>query len=182
MSDKVFRSIIVIRSVDSKMLNSVILDKISNEYNDNVLGGTIYNNDGSVSAVWEHYHGKWDQVPGTVDIFTLPTFECSVSEYAEIIRNSYKDYNIPKWFVSKSENRREYMRQEDFMIWKENHNNIGKIVEKRSGNPFKSGLYYATVKTCERNPYSGLWGFTFEEDESIVDIKQLKLVHNYACS
>lgn len=171
---KAMRSVIICISPSSRMLTSKMLAIIATDYE---LGKEIGNvfDEGVEVARWMHYEGKLDKIPGEVDILITPTFDCDEVYYADVIRN-YNSYDIPKWFVSKYEDRREYMRQEDFQVWKENQNRKGSVVQKRSGKPFKSGLFTATVKTCERNPYTGLWGFTFEEDESIVDIKQLKFV------
>lgn len=47
---------------------------------------------------------------------------------------------------------------------------IDKQVFKRSKKPFKSKNHYNTVKTITQNPHTGRKAFTFEEDESIVDV------------
>jgi len=52
---------------------------------------------------------------------------------------------------------------------------IGSIVCKRSLNKFKSGEVFNTVTGVVRNPYTMRWAFTFEEDDSCVEIKQINL-------
>ena len=47
--------------------------------------------------------------------------------------------------------------------------NIGKLVVKRSGKPFKSGLKTATVKDVVQSPYTEEEAYTFIEDDSIVN-------------
>ena len=42
-------------------------------------------------------------------------------------------------------------------------------VRKKSGKPFKSRLQINTVKGEKINPYTGKPGYTFEEDDSIVN-------------
>jgi hypothetical protein len=46
-------------------------------------------------------------------------------------------------------------------------------VKKKSGKPFKSGIRIATVKSATTNPNTGMPAYTFEEDNSVVDIRQL---------
>lgn len=54
---------------------------------------------------------------------------------------------------------------------------IGQKVNKpKSKNPFKSKLLINTVKGITVNPNTGRPGFTFEEDESIVDCYQCGLI------
>lgn len=54
---------------------------------------------------------------------------------------------------------------------------IGQKVNKpKSKNPFKSTFLVNTVKGITVNPNTGRPGFTFEEDESIVDCFQCGLV------
>ncbi|EBS4516560.1 hypothetical protein DQT32_04000 [Salmonella enterica subsp. enterica serovar Braenderup] len=171
---KHMRSVLICINPESRMLTSKMLAIIADEYEMGKELGSITDGDIEV-ARWMHYEGKLDKIPASIDILITPTFDCDEVYYANEIRN-FSGYIEPKWFVAKTEDRREVYRTEDFQIWSEHHKSVGKVVEKRSGNPFKSGLYYGTVKTCERNPYTGLWGFTFEEDESIVDIKQCRYV------
>lgn len=52
---------------------------------------------------------------------------------------------------------------------------IGSIVCKRSLSKFKSGEVFNTVTDVVRNPYTMRWSFTFEEDDSCVEIKQINL-------
>lgn len=56
---------------------------------------------------------------------------------------------------------------------------IGCIVIKKSKLPFKSGSIYARVKGITINSYSGNEGFSFYEDDSIVDCFRCKLVPQY---
>lgn len=51
---------------------------------------------------------------------------------------------------------------------------IGTLVEKHSRKPFKSGNRVNTVKGFTINPHSNLQAVTFEEDDSIVDLIQIK--------
>lgn len=53
---------------------------------------------------------------------------------------------------------------------------IGQRVEKRSGKPFKSGLRVATVTGQAINLHTGKPGFTFAEDDSVVDIRICQVV------
>jgi len=53
---------------------------------------------------------------------------------------------------------------------------IGKKVQKRSKKPFKSACIINTVKNVTINQDSGKIAFTFEEDDSIVDVYQCELV------
>lgn len=55
---------------------------------------------------------------------------------------------------------------------------IGRRVVKRSGKPFKSGEKVATVKSVTGNPHSGKLAFTFEEDDSCVDVYQCVVYDN----
>jgi hypothetical protein len=50
----------------------------------------------------------------------------------------------------------------------------GVRVYKKSGKPFKSGHKINTVKGLTCNPNTDLLAYTFIEDESIVDCKQVK--------
>ena len=45
------------------------------------------------------------------------------------------------------------------------------LVCKRSGKPFKSGRRINTVAGETTNPHSGKPGYTFVEDDSIVDVR-----------
>jgi len=53
---------------------------------------------------------------------------------------------------------------------------IGEIVYKTSGKPFKSGNKFNTVKGIVVNQNTQLYGFVFEEDESIVDCHQAEIL------
>jgi hypothetical protein len=53
---------------------------------------------------------------------------------------------------------------------------IGKLVFKPSGKPFKSGLKHNTVKELVTNPNTGKIAYSFNEDNSIVDVHQCELV------
>lgn len=46
---------------------------------------------------------------------------------------------------------------------------------KKSGKPFKSRLKENTVKDFCINPHTGEHAYSFIEDESIVDLKQLDI-------
>lgn len=52
---------------------------------------------------------------------------------------------------------------------------IGQAVVKKSGKPFKSGDKTATVKAFTVNPNTGHPGFSFYEDESVVDCRTTQL-------
>lgn len=52
---------------------------------------------------------------------------------------------------------------------------IGSKLRKKSSNKFKSGEVFNTVNGVVRNPYTLLWAFTFDEDDSCVDVRQMKL-------
>lgn len=52
---------------------------------------------------------------------------------------------------------------------------VGKKVVKRSNRPFKSELKVNTATGVVRNPNTHLWALTFVEDESVVDVKQLRI-------
>lgn len=53
---------------------------------------------------------------------------------------------------------------------------IGKKVFKPSGKPFKSGLKINTVKAITSHPILNIPAFTFEEDDSLVECRRVKLV------
>lgn len=54
---------------------------------------------------------------------------------------------------------------------------IGQKVEKTSHRPFKSQLRKNTVKEVVRHPYlKERFAFTFEEDDSVVEISKCRLV------
>jgi hypothetical protein len=60
--------------------------------------------------------------------------------------------------------------QEDWPNW------VGRVVEKHSGKPFKSGQTTATVKSFTTNPrHEDRPAFTFEEDDSVVDAVQVRV-------
>lgn len=50
-------------------------------------------------------------------------------------------------------------------------------VIKKSGKSFKSGLYSNTVESVVTNPKTGRIGFSFIEDDSIVDCRKLLVVN-----
>jgi hypothetical protein len=50
---------------------------------------------------------------------------------------------------------------------------VGDKVFKKSGKPFKSQNKINTIKEITINPNTNLEAFSFEEDESIVDVRQL---------
>lgn len=52
---------------------------------------------------------------------------------------------------------------------------IGKKVYKTSDKPFKSTLKIATVKGITANPWTQRPGFTFEEDDSVVECRMCEL-------
>lgn len=49
---------------------------------------------------------------------------------------------------------------------------IGEQVRKESGKPFSSGSKTNTVKGIVSNPMTARLGFTFKEDDSVVDCSQ----------
>lgn len=51
---------------------------------------------------------------------------------------------------------------------------IESVVRKVSGLPFKSGFKTATIKGYMENPYTGRDSYTFEEDDSCVEIFRCK--------
>lgn len=63
----------------------------------------------------------------------------------------------------------------DYSMWEYACSMIGKKVLKHSGKPFKSTLKTNTCTGIIRNPNTNLWALTFAEDDSVVDVKQLKL-------
>lgn len=63
----------------------------------------------------------------------------------------------------------------DKEMWDTASKLIGVVVRKKSNNPFKSGEKYNTVKSVVRNPYTHQWAVSFIEDESVVDVKQIKI-------
>lgn len=46
---------------------------------------------------------------------------------------------------------------------------VGAVVHKNTNKPFKSRLRYNTVKGLAKNEQTGIMGFLFEEDDSIVE-------------
>lgn len=67
-----------------------------------------------------------------------------------------------------------YNVDSDYESYKRAQSMIGSKVIKSSKRPFKSTLIVNTCNGVIRNPYTNLWGITFEEDDSIVDVKQVK--------
>ncbi|AQW89003.1 hypothetical protein pEaSNUABM50_00500 [Erwinia phage pEa_SNUABM_50] len=63
----------------------------------------------------------------------------------------------------------------DHYTWVQGTSMVGSKVVKRSGRPFKSQLKCNTCTGIVRNPHTHLWALTFADDDSIVDVKQLKL-------
>lgn len=55
-------------------------------------------------------------------------------------------------------------------------NIIHSKVEKHSGKPFKSTLKTNTIKSILKNPNSGNPAFSFNEDDSVVDIEMCKII------
>lgn len=55
---------------------------------------------------------------------------------------------------------------------------IGKAVYKPSGKPFKSGLKHNTVKELVINPNTNKVAYSFNEDDSVVDVYQCELVES----
>ena len=53
---------------------------------------------------------------------------------------------------------------------------IGKKVKKKSNRPFKSTNKINTIKGVLRNNNTKLWAFSFVEDDSCVDIKQITVL------
>ena len=53
---------------------------------------------------------------------------------------------------------------------------IGTKAVKYSGKPFKSGLKVGTILGLTENPHTGKVAYTFEEDGSVVDAYQCKVV------
>jgi hypothetical protein len=53
---------------------------------------------------------------------------------------------------------------------------IGMKTQKRSNKPFKSGNKINTITGVTMNPNTNKYAFTFEEDDSIVDIRQCVLI------
>lgn len=51
---------------------------------------------------------------------------------------------------------------------------VGTRVKKNSGRPFKSGNKVNIVKDVVRNPNTNLWAVSFFEDDSAVDVKQVR--------
>lgn len=53
---------------------------------------------------------------------------------------------------------------------------IGQKVVKESGKPFKSGRKINTVKSVTNHPSLNIPAFTFQEDDSVVECRQVELV------
>ncbi|AMM44049.1 hypothetical protein FDG95_gp493 [Pectobacterium phage vB_PcaM_CBB] len=70
---------------------------------------------------------------------------------------------------------KKYNVDSDYEAYKRAQSMIGCKVIKSSKRPFKSTLIVNTCKGVIRNPYTNLWGIKFEEDDSIVDVKQVKI-------
>jgi hypothetical protein len=52
---------------------------------------------------------------------------------------------------------------------------------RRNGNeskPFKSGMKFNTIKSIVVNPYTNNMAYSFEEDDSCVDCKQIIILKN----
>ncbi len=77
--------------------------------------------------------------------------------------------------VEQSQKIKKYNVDSDYESYQRAHSMIGFKVIKGSKRPFKSTLIVNTCKGVIRNPYTNLWGITFEEDDSIVDVKQVKI-------
>lgn len=52
-------------------------------------------------------------------------------------------------------------------------------VQKKSGKPFKSGRKVNTVKSITENPYCGKPGYTFFEDDSVVNCELCEIASKY---
>jgi hypothetical protein len=67
--------------------------------------------------------------------------------------------------------RRHHLTPLEYAFW------IGKVVEKISGKPFKSGKDFATVKDFTINPQHPQQkvAFTFEEDDTVVCCEMVRL-------
>lgn len=63
----------------------------------------------------------------------------------------------------------------DREMWELGTKLIGKMVCKKSLKPFKSREKYNTVKSVVRNPNTHQWAVSFFEDETVVDVKQIKI-------
>lgn len=61
----------------------------------------------------------------------------------------------------------------DYSTWQYALGLIGTVVQKTSNKPFKSTFLKNTVTGVVRNPHTHLWGLTFKEDDSVVDVKQI---------
>lgn len=70
---------------------------------------------------------------------------------------------------------KKYNVDSDYESYKLAQSMIGNKVIKSSKRPFKSTFIVNTCNGVIRNPYTNLWGITFEEDNSIVDVKQVKI-------
>ena len=55
---------------------------------------------------------------------------------------------------------------------------IGDKVSKKSGKPFKSQNKINTIKGFVINPHTNLKALTFEEDDSIVDVRTIQKESN----
>lgn len=65
--------------------------------------------------------------------------------------------------------------QKDYEMFLLSTSMIGHKVVKRSKKKFKSDSTVNTVRGVIRNPNSLCWAVTFEEDDSCVDTKMVKL-------
>lgn len=73
-------------------------------------------------------------------------------EIYEILKSDWEKFNRMKW---------------------EAH--IGKMVEKKSGKPFKSTLLRNKIKGLIMSPITNKFAFTFQEDDSFVECRMIKL-------
>lgn len=59
--------------------------------------------------------------------------------------------------------------------------NIGKKVYKhKSGKPFKSGFKINTIKGVIKHPKLNIPAYTFEEDDSYVDVRVCKILNKFS--
>lgn len=66
--------------------------------------------------------------------------------------------------------------EQDYEMYCEGVQNIGKVVRKCTNRPFQSTLKTATVTGITRNRYTKLWSYTFKEDDSAVEVFRCTLI------
>lgn len=110
------------------------------------------------------------------DYFTVRTSK-SIEEVNQVVRemldviNGYVPLSTEQVSVMKH-----YDVEADLITFRAGVELIGKQVQKRSNKPFKSTNKINTVLNVIRNPNTHRWAVTFNEDDSCVDVKQLKIV------